>query len=267
MLTVGRSQALGVFGALIAFVTVTGCSSGDPGEATAPAPPETATEVTTAAEESAPAAEEEQTLPPGATAGLDDLNGDGMPDPTCGTQDYGGGLVIRLLCNLADYASPPTEDTTLVPNSLYGFPSLEVDLTGISGTAIQARDAEGRKLGILFITSDTLFDTGSSDLSEPARANFDAIASLIQSQAPNAPIRVRGHTDATGDEASNQRLSEARAGTVAQYLATRGIDGSLIGSAGLGETAPVVLETNPDGSDNPTGRQYNRRVEIVFTLP
>jgi outer membrane protein OmpA-like peptidoglycan-associated protein len=267
MLTVVRSRVLGVLIALIAFVTLAGCSSGGSEPATAPAPADTATEAATAAEESAPVAEEEQTLPPGATAGLDDFNGDGQPDPTCGTQDYGAGLVIRLLCNLADYASPPTEDTTLVPNSLYGFPGLDVDLTGISGTAIQARDAEGRRLAVLFITSDTLFDTGSSDLSEPARANFDAIASLIQSQAPNAPIRVRGHTDATGDPASNQRLSEARAATVAQYLATRGIDGALISSTGLGETVPIVLETNPDGSDNPTGRQYNRRVEIVVTLP
>lgn len=174
-------------------------------------------------EESAPA---ETVLPPGATEGLDDLNGDGEPDPTCGEQDYGAGLVVRILCHYADYAAAPTEDTALVPNSLLGFPNAEVDLTSISGSAVQGRTANGDRLVVLFINSDTLFDVGSSSLSEPARANFDAIADLIRNNWAGAPIQVRGHTDATGSTTANQTLSEQRAATSADYLATRGIDRS-----------------------------------------
>jgi outer membrane protein OmpA-like peptidoglycan-associated protein len=204
-------------------------------------------------------------LPPGATPGLDDFNDDGLPDPTCGTHDYGAGLVLRVLCNAADYAEPPTEDTVLVPNSLFGQPSLEVDLSGISGDAAVARDVEGRTRVLLFISSDTLFATGSAALSEPAMVNFDALARLIAGQWPGAPVEIRGHTDATGDPAANQRLSEQRAVAAADYLGGHGLDRSLISTSGLGSAVPIVLETNPDGSPSPAGQTVNRRVEIVVT--
>lgn len=240
-----------------------GVAIGCGGCSTPTADPPVAAQVTTTSEptdpgEIGPAATEEQPLPPGATAGLDDVNGDGRPDPTCGTQDYGGGLVVRIPCDYADYASPPTDDTTLVPNSLAGLPSPELDLTGISGSAVQGRTESGQKLVVLFISSDTLFAVGSPNLSDPATANFDAIAKLIQANWPAAPVQVRGHTDATGSAAANQTLSERRAATVVDYLSTRGIDRSRLSSVGLGHTVPVVLETNP------TGQEYNRRVELAI---
>jgi outer membrane protein OmpA-like peptidoglycan-associated protein len=78
---------------------------------------------------------------------------------------------------------------------------------------------------------------------------------------------VRGHTDATGSATVNQHLSEQRASTVANHLTMRGIDDSQLRSVGLGSNFPIVLETNPDGSDNPTGREHNRRVELAVILP
>ena len=53
---------------------------------------------------------------------------------------------------------------------------------------------------------------------------------------------------------------------MAAYLATKGIDGSRLTSVGLGSSVPVVLETNPDGTDNSLGRHDNRRVELVVRI-
>lgn len=240
----------------VAAAAAAGCTSpvaGDPAAAPDTSASETSTEPV----------DEEPALPPGAEPGFDDFNDDGEPDPTCVRQDYGAGLVVRLLCNYADYAEPPTDDTTLVPNSLFGLPGTDLDTTGISGDARQGRDGDGNRVVVIFITSDTLFATGSAALGDPARANFDAIAALITTQFPGASVQVRGHTDATGSAAANQALSEQRAAVSAEYLAGRGIDPARLTSVGLGPAYPIVLETLPDGSPNETGRQYNRRVEIV----
>ena len=224
----------------------------------------TAHETTTAPSGS----EDTTTLPAGATAGLDDYNQDGQPDPICATGDFKAGLVLRIPCNAADYAPGVREGTTLVPNSLYALPGLPDELkdkvlTGASADAVQGRDESGKLVYVLFIQSDTLFEVGSSKLSDPARDTLNALANNIKRQWPTASVQVRGHTDSTGSASANQTLSEQRAKNVADYLATQGIDRSRITSVGLGPTVPIVLEKNPDGSDNPEGRRYNRRVELV----
>lgn len=230
--------------------------------------PSSSAGATTEAEAEADAGSEETSaLPPGAESGFDDLNDDGEPDPTCGRQDYGGGLVLRIPCNIADYSRTPTADTTLVPNSLYGFPGPELDLTGVSGEAVQARNAAGQLVVVFFINSDTLFDVGSATLGDPARVSFEALVRLVQANWPTAPIQVRGHTDSTGGTAANQTLSERRATAALDFFATNGIDRARLTSIGFGSTIPIVLETNTDGSVNESGRQYNRRVEFAVTVP
>ena len=64
----------------------------------------------------------EVSLPPGAQPGLDDYDGDGAPDPTCTTQDFGGGLILRIPCEIGN-ANGPEEGTRLVKDSLYRLPS------------------------------------------------------------------------------------------------------------------------------------------------
>jgi len=73
-----------------------------------------------------------------------------------------------------------------------------------------------------------------------------------------------GRSDATGDDAYNQRLSERRAESVRQWFARNGLADLRFSSRGLGETRPVAPNTKPDGADDPEGRQKNRRVEIVI---
>jgi photosystem I P700 chlorophyll a apoprotein A2 len=76
-------------------------------------------------------------------------------------------------------------------------------------------------------------------------------------------VVVVGHTDSIGSESSNQALSVDRAASVVESLAQElGIDVGRLSAEGRGASEPVAPNTNPDGSDNPDGRQLNRRVEI-----
>ena len=71
-------------------------------------------------------------------------------------------------------------------------------------------------------------------------------------------LSVEGHTDSTGSDEHNQRLSEQRAKSVNDYLTSCGLKSSSIVSKGFGKTQPIAT------NDTAEGRQKNRRVEIVI---
>ena len=79
---------------------------------------------------------------------------------------------------------------------------------------------------------------------------------------PNAEVILEGHTDFKGELDYNQALSEKRSLRVKNKLIEAGIKSSRISTKGYGENKPIAPNSNPDGSDNPEGRQKNRRVEI-----
>ncbi len=201
-------------------------------------------------------------LPPGAIPGLDDYDGDGELDPTCGTQDFGAGLVLRIPCRIAT-DNTPEEGTTLVKDSLYRLPgSTDIDLTGISGSLVLARDVAGAKVVIVVFNSDNLFETGSADIG--STDTVDATIRLINGRWPGSRIQVRGHTDSTGSAAANQTLSEQRAASVRDYLRDHGVNATDVTSVGLGSSRPLTEEREPDGSPDPEGMRFNRRVEIAI---
>lgn len=105
------------------------------------------------------------------------------------------------------------------------------------------------------MTSDILFDHDSSELRSQSRTTLRELANNFR-RYPENVIVIEGHTDATGSDAYNQRLSERRASSVADYLIDQGVSASVITVYGFGELRPK--ETN----DTPEGRQLNRRVEI-----
>ncbi len=73
----------------------------------------------------------------------------------------------------------------------------------------------------------------------------------------SARVRIAGHTDGVGDPEENQRLSEARAEAVRDYLVSHGIDASRVEAVGYGDTQPVA------SNDTDEGRAQNRRIEAV----
>jgi OmpA-OmpF porin, OOP family len=120
----------------------------------------------------------------------------------------------------------------------------------------------GRPCGsVVRLDESVLFEFGESDLRPEAAPVLDEVAAVIIER--DARVEVIGHTDSIGDEASNQVLSEDRADAVRTALLERGVADDIT-ATGRGKTEPIAPNVNADGSDNPAGRQLNRRVEIAI---
>lgn len=123
----------------------------------------------------------------------------------------------------------------------------------------QLKDLQARKTerGLVLTLGDVLFDTGKSTLKPGAYATIDRLVNALK-EVPTRSVIIEGHTDSVGSEEYNQGLSESRAMAVQSALMQRGVNGSQISAAGKGEGLPVA------GNDTPSGRQQNRRVEVIF---
>ena len=75
-------------------------------------------------------------------------------------------------------------------------------------------------------------------------------------------LRIDGHADWMGSEEYNLALSEKRAKTAYDYLLEQGIGDARLTYQFFGESVPIAPNTKADGSDNPDGRQLNRRCEF-----
>ncbi|MBN2274975.1 MAG: PD40 domain-containing protein [Bacteroidales bacterium] len=85
---------------------------------------------------------------------------------------------------------------------------------------------------------------------------------------PDTRLEVTGFTDAIGKQDYNMKLSYRRAMSVTDFIIRQNINPSRVITKGLGESRPVALNCNADGTDNPEGRKFNRRAEIeIFMLP
>ena len=116
------------------------------------------------------------------------------------------------------------------------------------------------------LAADVLFDFDKAELRPDALDALRKVATVIASTP--GPVVIEGHTDSKGEDAYNHTLSERRASSVKTWLAREGgIDAARISTRGLGETQPKVPNAAPDGSDDPAGRQQNRRVEITIKKP
>ncbi len=112
--------------------------------------------------------------------------------------------------------------------------------------------------------SPILFGFDNSALSPQTLAELDKYIKLMKDN-PTVKLTIVGNTDALGPEEYNQSLSVRRAVSIMKILTKKGIDASRIEVIGMGETQPVAINANPDGSDNPEGRAFNRRAEFKIT--
>jgi outer membrane protein OmpA-like peptidoglycan-associated protein len=114
------------------------------------------------------------------------------------------------------------------------------------------------------LAADVLFDFDKADLRPVAQQTLHQAAGIIQQKAKGA-VRIEGHTDSKGNDAYNQKLSERRADSVKRWFVEKeGLTNVQFTTQGFGAKRPVASNTKPDGSDDPEGRQKNRRVEIVI---
>jgi len=111
---------------------------------------------------------------------------------------------------------------------------------------------------ILNMPGNITFATGSSDINADFFAVLNSVA-LVVNKYEKTYIDIIGHTDNTGAAAMNQRLSEARANSVARYLESQKVLPARIITSGMGMNNPIASNSTPEG------RAQNRRVEIVLT--
>jgi outer membrane protein OmpA-like peptidoglycan-associated protein len=114
------------------------------------------------------------------------------------------------------------------------------------------------------LAADVLFDFDKADLLPRAEETLTKAAQFISERAHGGTVRIEGHTDSKGSDDYNQKLSSRRAASVRKWFESHGLKGVRFSTEGFGAKRPVVPNTHPDGSDDPEGRQKNRRVEIII---
>jgi outer membrane protein OmpA-like peptidoglycan-associated protein len=115
------------------------------------------------------------------------------------------------------------------------------------------------------LPADILFDFDKADIRPSAQSVLHEVAQLLRERTQHGPVTVQGYTDALGSESYNQRLSERRAVAVKTWLgANEGLAKMPFKTAGFGARNPVAPNRKPDGSDDPEGRQRNRRVTFII---
>jgi outer membrane protein OmpA-like peptidoglycan-associated protein len=112
--------------------------------------------------------------------------------------------------------------------------------------------------GLVVNMSDVLFDSAKFTLRPAAREKLAKISGIILTY-PTLALAIEGNTDSVGGDAYNQTLSENRAGSVRDYLASEGIPAGSMSAHGFGKSQPVA------SNDSAAGRQQNRRVELVVS--
>jgi outer membrane protein OmpA-like peptidoglycan-associated protein len=108
---------------------------------------------------------------------------------------------------------------------------------------------------ILNMPSNITFDFDKSDLKPQFHNTLDSVV-LVLNEFKSTLVTARGHTDSTGTDGYNQKLSERRALAVAQYLESKNVARQRLAAIGYGEARPVAPNNTPEG------RAQNRRVEL-----
>jgi outer membrane protein OmpA-like peptidoglycan-associated protein len=123
-------------------------------------------------------------------------------------------------------------------------------------------ESKQREQEVLVLTfkSDFFFDVDSAVLKPGGYQDIDR-AAVVLNRYPETSLRVEGHTDSTGSEDYNLKLSEKRAMAVKNELVAQNLDSNRIQTIGFGEAKPVA------DNNTASGRQLNRRVEIVIAPP
>lgn len=108
---------------------------------------------------------------------------------------------------------------------------------------------------MLNMPGNVTFDTNRAEINAGFYDVLNSVAVVLK-EYEKTTVDVIGHTDSVGSEAYNQRLSENRARSVAEYLSGQGVMSARLLIAGMGEAQPIAANATPEG------RAQNRRVNI-----
>src|ERR1700674_809566 len=143
---------------------------------------------------------------------------------------------------------------------------LDVKVTDLSGNSVSAVAGNVQDLQVKEIGNEVRIDLAADVLFDFDKADTLSKAAAIIKERAKGTVRVEGHTDAKGANDYNMRLSERRAQSVVAWFRTKsGLGNMKFATKKFGATPPVAPHQKTDGSDDPEGRQKNRRVSIILT--
>ncbi len=210
-------------------------------------------------------------------AGCPDSDGDGVFDNEDACVDVKG-LVENKGCPYADKDGDGIKDIEdACPDQAGPFENKGCPWSDMDGDGVFDKDAEcpntpavpenkgcpkieKKEQEVLDYAFQNLeFETGKAIIRTTSYESLNRLADLLVSK-PNYKLKISGHTDNVGNDASNMTLSKNRALAVKKYLTDKGVKADNLIAEWFGETKPI------DTNDTPAGRQRNRRVEmkVVF---
>ncbi len=195
-----------------------------------------------------------------------------VEDQTGGTLDLSGVTIPDDIdLNAPDFTVPNIVapdinidiDITEAPDlPVIRFPdAITIKLPEITSDDVEVQETDDQT--IYRISGTVLFDFDRADLRPEALDVLDEIRAAIENRGESGTIEIAGHTDAVGTAEYNYDLSVRRATGVALWFRERVPAGQDIQAVGYGETQPIAPNTKDDGTDDPTGRAQNRRVEVI----
>ena len=115
--------------------------------------------------------------------------------------------------------------------------------------------------GAKMVLNNIFFDKNKAVLRKQSMLEMGAVLKLMKEKT-QLVMEISGHTDNQGNDATNKKLSLARAQAVVDYLKSKGIPANRLVAKGYGKSQPVASNTLPNGKPDPKGQQLNRRVEM-----
>ncbi len=191
-----------------------------------------------------------------------DSKGDIMQDYVTGTD---GKFLLRVYEN-EKYTLIGETDGFLVERGQYQtvgksvpLESLKELITNITLDTLLVLDRlEKNKV---FVLKNIYFGLDSANIRPASGRELDKLVEVLNDN-PEIKIEMSSHTDSIGSVEYNINLSQRRAAASVSYLIKQGIPAERLVAKGYGESKPIARNTNPDGTDNPDGRQRNRRTEF-----
>ena len=205
--------------------------------------------------------------------GCPDTDGDGIPDHKDECPKVAGSKEFNGCPDTDGDGTPDHKDEcpqVAGPKENKGCPWSDRDGDGVADKDDKCPDLKGpaSNNGCPEVTDDVvkklnefaktiLFDTGKASIKKESYETLIAIKNVIN-EYPSARFRIEGHTDSTGGQAINDKLSKERAAIVKDYLIENGIEKSRLESEGFGFSKPVAP------NNTAAGRAQNRRTEVVL---
>lgn len=177
-----------------------------------------------------------------------DSDGDGVADAQDRCPNTAAGTAVNAT------GCPRDSDGDNVPDAQDRCPNTPMG-TRVDANGCQLIFEEGQRNIVL---EGVNFETGSSRLTAESQVILDRVAESLVA-ATDVNVEVQGHTDNTGSLAANNRISQARANAVRDYLISKGVAAERLTARGYGPSQPAASNATAEG------RAQNRRVELRRT--